>query len=137
MRLPTALEFRRATFNMTPMIDVVFLLVVFFLLSSHLARRESQIELPLPSANSSVVDDRDTTRVTLNILPGQMFLGAEPVSSDQLRTRLNAAKEKGTVEVRVRADQSVPYAEVAPALKAAAEAGLWDVNLAVLKSQSG
>ena len=137
MQAPSSLRSRRTEFNMTPMIDVVFLLVVFFLLSSHLARRESQIELPLPTATSSVVDDRDTTRVTLNVLPGQMFLGAEPVSSEQLKNRLKAAKEKGTVEVRIRADQSVPYAEVAPALKAAAEAGLWDVNLAVLKSQSG
>jgi biopolymer transport protein ExbD len=121
-------------FNMTPMIDVVFLLVIFFLLSSHLARRESQLQLPLPVASSAAADDRTTARVTLNILPNRMFLGSEPVSDRELAKRLAAAKEKqgDRLELRIRADQSIGYGQLAPALKAAAEVGLWDVNLAVL-----
>jgi len=119
---------------MTPMIDVVFLLVIFFLLSSHLARRETQLELPLPVASSAAEDDRTTARVTLNILPDRMFLGAEPVPGRDLAERLAAAKDKegDRLELRIRADQNVGYGQVAPALKAAAEVGLWDVNLAVL-----
>ena len=120
---------------MTPMIDVVFLLVIFFLLSSHLARRETQLELPLPMAISAAADDRTTGRITLNILPDRMFLGAEPVTQRALVQRFTTAREKegDQLELRIRADQSIGYGQLAPALKAAAEVGLWDVNLAVLE----
>ena len=38
--------------DLTPLIDVVFLLIIFFLVSSHLAKQEGQLELPLPEAES-------------------------------------------------------------------------------------
>lgn len=54
---------------MTPMIDVVFLLIVFFLVSSHLAKQESRLPLPLPDAESGLPSaERQTARVTVNVL---------------------------------------------------------------------
>ena len=41
--------------NLTSLIDVVFLLIIFFLVSSHLAKQESQLELPLPVADSGTI----------------------------------------------------------------------------------
>ena len=55
-------------FNMTPMIDVVFLLIIFFLVSSHLSKQESQMELALPGAASGQDDiDQQTPRITVNV----------------------------------------------------------------------
>ena len=47
MRVPSNLRSGSLGFNMTPMIDVVFLLIIFFLVSSHLAKQEVQMPLPL------------------------------------------------------------------------------------------
>ncbi len=52
MKVPTQLNSGEVDFNMTPMIDVVFLLIIFFLVSTHLAKQEAQLELPLPVAES-------------------------------------------------------------------------------------
>lgn len=136
MRLPSALEHRRASFNMTPMIDVVFLLVVFFLLSSHLARRENQLELPLPTARTGQPDALDHPLLTLNVLAdGRLFLAGKSVAADQLLPRLQRAIARlgDQLELRLRADRHTPYDRVEPALQAAAAAGLWNVNVAVLR----
>ena len=134
MRLPTALEFRRATFNMTPMIDVVFLLVVFFLLSSHLARRENLLELPLPTAITGERDALDHPLLTLNVFAdGRLLLAGKQVAADQLLPRLKQAIDRDgqQLELRVRADRQTPYVQMEPILQAAAAAGLWNVNIAV------
>ncbi|MBT6848587.1 MAG: biopolymer transporter ExbD, partial [Planctomycetaceae bacterium] len=52
MQTPRYARSKETGFNMTPMIDVVFLLIIFFLVSSHLARQETQLELDLPEASS-------------------------------------------------------------------------------------
>ena len=50
------------------MIDVVFLLIIFFLVSSHLARQESSMELKLPNAVAGKEDfDQTTARITINV----------------------------------------------------------------------
>ena len=61
MRVPSRVLSHQVGFNMTPMIDVVFQLIIFFLLSSHLAKQETQLPLPLPEAISGrdlQLDDR-------------------------------------------------------------------------------
>ena len=53
MQVPSSTTSRgEVGFNMTPMIDIVFLLIIFFIVSSHLARQETQLELALPAASS-------------------------------------------------------------------------------------
>jgi len=64
---------------MTPMIDVVFLLIIFFLVSSHLQRQETQQELDLPVAQASIEDEaKPTPRVTINVLEdGSMVVSGQ------------------------------------------------------------
>ncbi|TWT96838.1 Biopolymer transport protein ExbD [Botrimarina colliarenosi] len=120
--------------NMTPMIDVVFLLIIFFLVSSHLARRESRLALDLPSAATGEADDDPSPRLTINVdAGGALSLGAALVTVDDLVTRLQAqqATEGGVLRVRLRSDQAAPYSAIEPALAACAEAGVEDIALAV------
>ncbi|MCA9201328.1 MAG: biopolymer transporter ExbD, partial [Planctomycetales bacterium] len=116
----------QVSFNMTPMIDIVFLLIIFFLLSSHLVRRESQLEIPLPAATTGE-DEWDETRprVTLNVLSdGEVLLSGRAIAISQLSSRLAWARQEMTddLEVRIRADRTVPYEFVSPILVAAAKA---------------
>lgn len=128
-----------ATINMTPMIDVVFLLIIFFLVSSHLAQQETQLELDLPSAATGhEPQEEQTERITINVLPdGLILLGAEPTQLDELQHRLAFESQRAILplEVRVRADQQVEFGVVKPILVACAKAGVWDVRFAVVESR--
>jgi biopolymer transport protein ExbD len=131
-------ERKLVTMNMTPMIDVVFLLIIFFLVSSHLAQQETQLELDLPTASTGAEPEEGSSqRVTINLLAdGRVLLGAEPTSLDELTERLAFESQSATepLEVRVRADQSIDFGKVKPVLVACAKASVWDVRFAVLES---
>jgi biopolymer transport protein ExbD len=125
--------------NMTPMIDVTFLLIIFFLLSSHLAQQETQLELDLPAAASGrqAVDD-ERPRLTVNLQhDGAIILGSTPTMPEEITGRLRIERERlgNDLEVRVRADRSVPYSSVQPILLACADAGIWNVTFAVVKRE--
>ena len=126
--------------NMTPMIDVVFLLIIFFLVSSHLAQRETRLELALPTAETGLDDYESTTpRLTINILSdGQTLLGMQEIDTDQLKTALlekrNSMGEQ--LQIRLRGDRSTNYGQVEPLLVICAEAGISDVRLAVFDQLS-
>ena len=136
MRVPTSSRRSRVGFNMTPMIDVVFLLIIFFLVSSHLARQETHVELDLPEARTGI-DERSTPapRVTLNLMPdGRILWGARPVSLEELRRRLQTrrATAEQPLIVRIRGDRNVAYRTIEPILRHCAEAGVAEVAFAVL-----
>ena len=141
MRLPTRNYARQIEFNMTPLIDVVFLLIIFFLVSSHLARQETQLELELPTAASGDPDpDYSRPRVTINVRPdGEVLLGNSSATPEEIARRLRYEREHTAdeLEVRIRGDRSVPYAVVEPILLACVDAGVWNVSFAVVEETVG
>jgi biopolymer transport protein ExbD len=124
---------------MTPMIDVVFLLIIFFLVSSHLARNESQLELELPIAGSASDDvDQQTPRmIVIVVADGNLFLAGRPVGSDQLKERFSDAVEKegDGLEVRIRGSRNVAYSAVEPIMRSCVQAGIWNVSYAVYRQE--
>lgn len=123
-------------FNMTPMIDVVFLLIIFFLVSSHLAQRENRIPVDLPSASSGQDDvAQSNPRVTLTVkADGETWLAGEIVDMAKLPSRLTDHRHRlgDDLEVRIRCDRTVPYHRIEPVLNAAAESSIWNVTFAVV-----
>jgi biopolymer transport protein ExbD len=136
MRLPQPRRVN-AGFNMTPMIDVTFQLIIFFLLSSHLAQQETQLELELPMASSgrqAVNDERP--RLSVNVRSdGSVMLGSTATQLDDMGRRLRIERDRlgEDLEVRIRADRAVEYSLVEPILLACAEAQIWNVTFAVFK----
>jgi len=139
MKAPQSNSKGRYGFNMTPMIDVVFLLIIFFLVSSHLARQESQIDLDLPVAASGADDvDQETPRLTINVQPeGSLLLAGRPILASELKARFTAAraKEGDNLEVRIRGSRSAPYSTVEPIMLACTSAGIWNVTYAVYQQE--
>jgi biopolymer transport protein ExbD len=137
MRISTIPRGKNVGFNMTPMIDVVFLLIIFFLVASHLAQQEVQMELDLPSARSgepALEDDRP--RITVNVHSnGQIALGGAQISPDELERRLayEAERAQEDLEIRVRSDRGVPYQYIEPILVACARTAIWNVSFAVVE----
>ncbi len=135
MRPPPRDQHTTIRFNMTPMIDVVFLLIIFFLVSSHLARQETQFDLSLPTAASGndALDDTHP-RVTINVAPdGRVVLagGTLPLVELESRLRYELSHVGPDLEVRVRGDRRVPYSRIEPILLACARVGIWRVTFAV------
>lgn len=83
-------------FNMTPMIDVVFLLIIFFLVSSHLAQQEVQLAIDLPDASSGDrPEEENVRRIVVNVLPDrQIAVGTEIVAPARLESLLKYEQEK-------------------------------------------
>jgi biopolymer transport protein ExbD len=140
MRSPVNLGRGSIGFNMTPMIDVVFLLIIFFLVSSHLASQETQVAVELPDAASG---DRpaedDVRRLIVNVLSEtEILLGSQPIEPARLQAMLTYERQKVAaggrtrdLEVRIRTDRAVPYRAVEPILLACARSGVWNVKFAV------
>jgi len=141
MQLPQRHRRTRVGFNMTPMIDIVFLLIIFFLVSSHLAKQESQMPLPLPTAKSDQQAEDDVPRVIVNIREsGEVLLTGQTIDPPQLterlaRQRIARGAEGRDLEVRIRSDRRVPYRFVAPVLRACAASGIWNVKFAVVRPE--
>lgn len=141
MKIPFHSSRGQVGFNMTPMIDVVFLLIIFFLVSSHLAHREKRIPVELPVATSGQADlSNPTPRVTLTIKSdGSVLWSGQPFGMQQLTQRLAAQREQlgDEMELRIRGDRRVPYRVVEPILDGAARAGVWNVTFAVVEREQG
>ncbi len=140
MRVPSNLSRAGLGFNMTPMIDVVFLLIIFFLVSSHLARQEIQLDLDLPDAASGrQADEIDVRRVVVNVLheappERRIQVGGHVMNLDQLARliRYESQATSDELEFRIRTDRRVPYREIEPILLACQRAGVWNVSFAVI-----
>jgi biopolymer transport protein ExbD len=134
MRSPAKLYRTPASVNMTPMIDVVFLLIIFFLVSSHLAKRESKVPLQLPTASRQPAAKSIAGRLVINVAAdGSVTAGGSAVDNDRLAVVLKAhANEKGAdAAVHIRSDASVDYSIAEPLLRAAAQAGISNITFAV------
>lgn len=137
--MPAQIRDRSLGFNMTPMIDVVFLLIIFFLISSHLTRQEQQVKLALPIANTGAHPTKMTNpRLILNLLAdGRVVIQDEEVPREQLGPRIGEAlqrleaKDRENFEVRIRCARETPYEFVQPILSGCVQQGIWNVTFAV------
>ena len=134
MQVPSSINRRSVGANMTPMIDVVFLLIIFFLVSSHLARQENHLPLDLPVAGSYGPNDPEKAPLTISVDSNADWrVGGDVVDEASMAAILRDHRERNgaTAAVRIRTDRSVQYRFVEPILRAAAKAGVTDAAIAV------
>ena len=95
------------------------------------------MELELPVAQSGADDvDQQTPRITINVkADGSLWLAGRPIAQDQLKSRLQAAREKegDNLEVRIRGSRSAPYSTVEPIMLACTGSKIWNVTYAVYR----
>ncbi|MGE9294546.1 MAG: ExbD/TolR family protein [Puniceicoccales bacterium] len=129
-------EHPEADFQMAPMIDMVFLLLVFFLFAGTLARADKPREVDLPESAQSEVPDSTAHRAIVSVeADGTVYLGAEKVTLAQLSSRLmRALSAQPQLAVDVRADRTTPYGKIRPVLNACAEAGVSEVIYATVQT---
>ena len=109
--------------NMTPLVDVMLVLVVIFIITAPLLA--SSIRMDLPRSEAAKPNDAPSF-VTVVLDPaGQIFLQEKSVTAEQLALRLaEAARNNPDTEIQLRADRTVPYGRVVEVMGAAQKAGL-------------
>jgi len=135
MKPPEHLKPKGGRLNLTPMIDVVFLLIIFFVVSNNMIQQDNAIIIDLPAAESGFLpQEQQSKRLTISIpVPGTVYVGTEPVDKEKLRRILKHCREDwgDEAEIQIRSDRLLPFGEVKPILQMAAESGLVHVSFAV------
>ncbi len=121
------------TLNLTAMLDVMFLLIIFFVLNTRFLDEERQIELRLPQVADRGALNAAAERKTINVYrDGSITLDQSPVTLEELTLRLVAAKARtGRVGILVRGDAQGEFQRVAAVLNACKQAGVADLGISV------
>lgn len=129
--------------SMTPMIDVVFLLIIFFLVASYFVRSEQSREVVLPEAIGARRDtDESLPHVTVTVEPdGTYSVAGQPLSAGQIERQLRELAEESaaggrSAQLRIRADQQVDYREIRQLIELAAAAQITSIRFAVTAIQT-
>jgi biopolymer transport protein TolR len=109
--------------NMTPLIDVMLVLLVIFMITAPLLVSSVQVDLP-KAAGSGASNSPQLVELTID-RSGAVYVGNEPQSTEELgRTLTAAARRNAEAELRLRADTTVPYGRVVEVMGLAQKAGL-------------
>lgn len=131
--MPLKLEqIEEPSLNLTPMIDIVLLLVIFFMVGTEFTRAERQYDIDLPRVSEAQPLTALPDELVINITrEGEFFLGSEPRSVQQLEEDLREAAGRYRDQVVViRGDGAGPYQHVMTALSICRAAGVTNVQLA-------
>jgi biopolymer transport protein TolR len=109
--------------NMTPLIDVMLVLVVIFIITAPLLA--SSIKLDLPKTDAAKASDVPKAIRVVVDATGQAFLNDRPVSLDELARQFATTQQASPdTEVQLRADAAVPYGRIVEVMGAAQKVGL-------------
>ena len=119
---------RRVLFDMTPMIDIVFLLIIFFMVTSTFIQNRG-IKVNLPKSTTSQSETKNFLIVTIG-RTGRLFLNQNAVTERELGIQLKAKSiEMAADTVIIKGDESVPYAKMVRVMDIAKMAGLSRISL--------
>jgi biopolymer transport protein ExbD len=139
--------------NVTPLIDVVMCLIIFFLLAGKLAKDQNNQQIVIPKANHSLEMADQEGRLPINVVPakqdtqpGAIDMGKNPNLMPEIWVRgqlmpigdlaaylRKEKKETPNAKIVLRADQDIAYEWIAPVLVACAQADIKSVNFSTRK----
>ena len=109
--------------NVTPLVDVMLVLVVIFIITAPLLA--SSIRLDLPKTEAARPNEAPQFVTLVVDKAGQVFFNDQPVTAAQLAERLQqVARKSADTEVQLRADEAVPYGRIVEVMGAAQKVGL-------------
>jgi len=117
---------------LTSMLDVIFLLLCFFVTVSVFSQWESEISIQLPTAATAAEPDRLPGEIIVNLAQdGKVTINGQALSLEELRTRLaRVAKFYPGQPVIIRADKRTVYAKLVEVVDTCRSADIWNFSLA-------
>ncbi len=124
--------------NLTPLIDVVFLMLIFFMVSTTF-EHQSRIKIDLPEASAAPTSQEDEKLEILIDAQGRYFIGDQQVVNTTAKTLKSAISkavgEREGLTVIIRADAETPHQAVITVLDVTSQLGLTHISLATSKTQ--
>lgn len=129
----------RVDINLTPLIDVVFLLLIFFMVSTTFDRH-AKLKVELPEASAKQQQQQQDEPVVVSIdAKGNYFINDRQVVNTTLETLKSALQktvaDRKDVSLVLRADAKTPHQSVVRAMDAASQLGLTKLSIATIESQ--
>ncbi len=120
-----------ATIELTPIIDMVFLLLIFFLAATTFQQTEREMQITLPEAQSGGPISMSLRELVVNIdAEGRFIVAGQTLGVEDLRSIVNQAVEQNPDQkVTVRGDRDASYASIAQALDIIKGAGVQEPYL--------
>jgi biopolymer transport protein ExbD len=128
-----------AVLNITPMIDVVFLLLIFFMVATTFLNPEREIEVDLPTADSAGAVERPPEEIVITVrADGAVFVQGETRDRDGLLALLRAAAQHDPkTPVTIRGDRSARHEAVVGVMDACGSAGLFNLSVGTTTLKEG
>ncbi|MFT5052464.1 MAG: biopolymer transport protein ExbD [Chlamydiales bacterium] len=117
--------------NMAPMIDIVFLLLIFFMVTTTFRDREKQMDIELPLAQSGESPEREPDEVVINVgRDGRIYLGqAELPQEDLLASLTRTARHNPETPVTIRGHREAFHEHVVSVMDTCRRAGLTNLGI--------
>jgi len=121
-----------ADVQMAPLIDCVFLLLTFFLVTAALREVHKELPLDLPEAGAAVKNKALEDTIIISVTKdGTIHLGGEPVTTQTLHQKLRTAAHRPSIRVRIDGDRAAAFQQVAYVLDLCEFEGLKNVGVRV------
>ncbi|MAS96789.1 MAG: biopolymer transporter ExbD [Verrucomicrobiales bacterium] len=126
-----------AELELAPMIDVVFLLLIFFIVTWQFARFERDMDISVPAAEEAENMDRQQGEIIVNVREdGSIVLNGRVVSEDELLSKLQSISEAYPDQaVILRGSSEANFQAIINVLDQIKKAGIWNVAFATTKPQ--
>ena len=126
-----------AELELAPMIDVVFLLLIFFLVTWQFARFERDMDVSVPAAEEAENINRQVGEIIINVREeGEIVLNNVTVSDEDLLTRLASISEAFPDQaVILRGDAKADFQHIIGVLDLIKKAGIWNVAFATTRPE--
>ena len=132
MKLSSGYETKKARVEMLPLIDVVFLLLIFFIYAMVSMVVHHGMRVDLPSAGSSMLEQSDYIVITLDA-DNHLFLNEEPVEADGLASRVLALRGGEAKPVFINGDRKADLGLAIELLDNLKQAGIEEVSFSCTK----
>ena len=125
-------------FDMTPMMDIVFQLIAFFMIvATYVTREKVEVELPL-AVNAAMAENQQGRMLISITLDGQVWAGSQSVTLDELATTVRAwLADDAKAKIVIRADRSNSYGLVKQVMKVCRDAGIADIIFSSFQTEGG
>jgi len=121
-----------AGMQLAPMIDIVFLLLIFFIVTWQFTRSETELNVSVPTAEEGSDLNRPKGEIIINVLSdGAIRVEGLTVDLLQLHEKLSAiAKQYENQPVRIRGDGQVAYQRIVEVIDTCQKSGIWNISFA-------
>ena len=126
-----------AGMQLAPMIDIVFLLLIFFIVTWQFSRYETELDVSVPTAEEGAELTRPKGEIIINVLAdGVIRVEGATVDLPQLLDKLAAiARQFENQPVRIRGDGAVAYQRIVEVIDTCQKAGIWNISFATQRPE--